>query len=193
MMHELTDRFVAALNYATHLHRSQFRKGERVPYISHLYAVAGLVMEAGGSEDEVIGALLHDAVEDQGGLPRLEEIRQQFGDQVAEIVDGCTDAYEEPKPLWRPRKEAYVAHITAASDSVRLVSNADKLHNARSILADFREVGEAIWDRFSASRDETLWYYRSLADLFSQCPANSFLARELDRTVTLLEEESRSS
>lgn len=189
-MNRVTDRFIGALTYATDLHRNQWRKGGEVPYISHLYAVAALVMEAEGSEDEVIGALLHDAAEDQGGKPRLDEIHQKFGDRVAEIVAGCTDAYEEPKPPWRPRKEAYIVHIATAAHSVRLVSNADKLHNARAILADFREVGEVIWDRFTASKEETLWYYRSLANLFLDKPASPFLARELERAVKTLEKES---
>ena len=132
----LSPRFLSALNYATSLHARQFRKGTKIPYISHLYSVAALVMEAGGTEAEVTAALLHDAVEDQGGAPILALIRDQFGVKVADIVNGCTDDIPEadkPKKPWRIRKEAYIAHLGKASCSVRLVSNADKLHNARCI------------------------------------------------------------
>src|ERR671932_1999797 len=136
------EKFEKALLYATRLHRDQTRKGTDTPYITHLLAVAAIVGENGGTEDEVVAALLHDSPEDQGGRERLKEIRERFGDAVAEIVDGCTDTYEDPKPAWQPRKEAYVEHVSTAPPSVRLVSAADKLHNARSILADLRAVGE---------------------------------------------------
>ena len=186
----LSSRFLSALNYATSLHARQYRKGPKIPYISHLYSVAALVMEAGGTEVEVTAALLHDAVEDQGGAPILELIRDQFGDQVADIVKGCTDEIPEvgkPKKPWQQRKEAYIAHLDSASHSVRLVSNADKLHNARCILRDYKELEEALWERFSASRDDILWYYRALADVFLRKSASSWLAIELDDTVSLLE------
>src|SRR5947199_8691848 len=133
----LTTRFEEALIYATRLHASQSRKGSTTPYIAHLLAVTALVLENGGNEDEAIAALLHDAIEDQGGASTREEIRRHFGDAVVAIVDGCTDTEVMPKPPWRGRKEAYIAHIRHASPSVRLVSAADKLHNARTILADY--------------------------------------------------------
>jgi (p)ppGpp synthase/HD superfamily hydrolase len=182
-------RFLAALNYATTLH-TESRKDTTIPYISHLYSVAALVMESNGSEEEVIAALLHDAVEDHGGVKTLEKIRSDYGEEVAAIVDGCTDDAppegQEKRP-WRERKEEYVAHIASASKSVRLVSNADKLHNARCILRDYREIKEKIWDRFTGKKEGSLWYYRALADAFLSNPANTFLAEELNRVVSELE------
>jgi (p)ppGpp synthase/HD superfamily hydrolase len=158
------DIFEEALGYAARLHRSQVRKGTNIPYVTHLLAVAAIVGENGGTEDDAIAALLHDAVEDQGGAATREEIGKRFGGSVVEIVDGCTDTDVVPKPPWRERKEAYVAHIRTAPRSVRLVSSADKLHNARSILRDLRAEGEAVWQRFTGSRQETLWYYRELVE-----------------------------
>jgi len=179
-------RFEDALGYAARLHRQQERKGAGVPYVTHLLAVAAIVGEQGGSEDEAIAALLHDAVEDQGGQPRLEEIRARYGEAVAEIVWGCTDADTVPKPPWRERKVLYVAHLEEASPSIRLVSSADKLHNARSILMDYRLLGADLWDRFTGGREGTLWYYRALADTFLQL-APGPLADELARTVGEIE------
>jgi GTP pyrophosphokinase len=183
----LTSRFDDALVYARQLHDAQVRKGSGTPYIGHLLAVAALVLEQGGSEDEAIAALLHDAVEDQGGAATREEIRRRYGDPVVAIVDGCTDADREPKPPWRQRKEEHLAHLTTASPSVRLVVTADKLHNARSILTDYRRHGEAIWDRFRGGRDGTLWYYRAMADAL-RAAGPPPLIDELDRTVTELEQ-----
>src|SRR5919202_957739 len=151
----LTRRFEEALTFAARLHSAQVRKGTTVPYVSHLLAVAAVALEHGADEDEAIAALLHDAVEDQGGAATREEIRRRFGDRVAEIVDGCTDAETTPKPPWRERKERYVSHIASAPPSVRLVSAADKLHNARSILADLRTCGEGVWDRFRGGKEGT--------------------------------------
>lgn len=181
----LSPRFREALDWAADLHRSQVRKGTEIPYVSHLLAVASLVLEHGGGEDEAIAALLHDAAEDQGGEPTLREIRRRFGDEVAEIVAACTDTVESEKPEWRPRKEAYIASLRVKPDPARLVSAADKLHNARAILADYRKHGEALWGRFTGKR-ETLWYYRALADEFrGGGPAE--LAAELERVVRKLE------
>jgi len=145
----LGDRFTDALAYATGLHARQRRKGTDVPYIAHLLGVAAIVLEDGGDEDEAIAALLHDAVEDQGGQPTLAAIRARFGARVAEIVLGCTDADTVPKPPWRWRKEQYIAHVRHASASVRRVSLADKLHNARAILHDQRQIGDAVFARFA--------------------------------------------
>ena len=179
-------RFEEALIFATRLHAGQVRKGTNTPYIAHLLAVTSLVLEYGGDEDEAIAALLHDAVEDQGGQATLDEIRRRFGDRVAEIVVGCTDAWTTPKPPWRERKEAYLAHLPQASASVRLVSAADKLHNARSILDDYRALGESLWSRFNGGKEGTLWYYRSLVEIFRA--AGPFpLAEELDRVVSEIE------
>jgi (p)ppGpp synthase/HD superfamily hydrolase len=180
------EKFEDALVYTIRLHRDQIRKGSEVPYVTHLLAVAAIVGENGGTEDEVVAALLHDTPEDQGGKDRLEEIRTRYGDEVAEIVDGCTDTYKDPKPDWLPRKEAYVAHVAEAPPSVRLVSAADKLHNARSILADLRAVGDELWDRFTGGREGTLWYYRALVEAYAGTNSNP-VVEELDRVVREIE------
>ncbi len=187
---QVTEQFVSALDYAVRLHGGQMRKGTDIPYVSHLLAVAALVMESGGDQDEAIAALLHDAVEDCGGRPVLNAIRSRFGDQVADIVDGCTDAYTEPKPPWKARKEQYLSHLETASESILLVSNADKLHNARAILADYREIGEQLWERFNAERDETLWYYSELSSLFAR-RRPSRLSEELEGIIAELMEICR--
>ena len=135
-MTDLTQRFQSALAYAAKLHRDQRRKGSDIAYTSHLLGVASIALEIGGDEDQAIAALLHDAVEDQGGLPRLAEIRQLYGDCVADIVWDCTDADTEPKPPWRARKEAYIASLSHKPADSLLVSLADKTHNARAILDD---------------------------------------------------------
>ncbi len=181
----LSRRYAEAFAYAEALHARQVRKGTNVPYLSHLMSVSALVLEDGGDEDEAIAGLLHDAVEDQGGRPTLEEIQRRFGEKVARIVLACSDSEAEPKPPWRERKERYVAHIRHADAEVRRVSSADKLHNARSILADYRVIGDALFDRFTASKDETLWYYRSLVEAFRSAGA-SRLVLELDLVVTEL-------
>ncbi len=184
----LTKRFEEALVFAAELHREQLRKGTQTPYVAHLLAVASLALEHGATEDEAIAALLHDAVEDQGGAATREEIRRRFGDVVTAVVDGCTDAEVVPKPPWRARKEAYIAHIAESSTpSVRLVSSADKLHNARSILSDFRLVGDQLWRRFSGGKDGTLWYYRALVEAYRVAGGTPILD-ELERVVTELEQ-----
>lgn len=184
----LSRRFDDALVYARQLHAAQLRKGTAVPYVAHLLAVTAIVLEHGGGEDESIAALLHDAVEDQGGASTRAEIRRRFGETVVAIVDGCTDAETIPKPPWRERKEAYIAHIAGASASVRLVSAADKLHNAGSILADYRRLGESLWGRFNGRREGTLWYYRALVDAFRAADFGSTaLLDELERTVGEIE------
>jgi (p)ppGpp synthase/HD superfamily hydrolase len=182
----LTPRYEAALVLATQLHANQTRKGSEVPYISHLLGVSSLVLENGGTEDQAIAGLLHDAVEDQGGLPTLELIRKQFGSGVADIVDHCTDAYEDPKPDWKPRKEKYISEITKMPASAALVSCADKLHNARAILVDLRSVGEELWDRFTGGKNGTHWYYTSLVDAFDEVFPHR-LTDELRRTVEEIE------
>jgi len=186
----LTEHFDRAVQYANRIHANQTRKGTDVPYMTHLLGVASLVLENGAqSEEEVIGALLHDAAEDQGGRPRLEDIREQFGEQVAHIVDACTDSYESPKPPWRPRKEAYVAHVRerverGGDEPALRVSLADKLHNTRAIIADVRESGDALFERFSGKKDGTIWYYTALVEAFRGFP-NRMLG-ELEREVTEL-------
>ena len=148
----LSPRFEEALLFAVRLHADQVRKESGIPYSAHLLSVAALVLEYGGDEDMAIAALLHDAIEDQGGAPTREAIRARFGDRVTAIVDGCTDAEIQPKPPWQARKEAYLAHLPTAPAEVRLVSAADKLHNARSVLADYRQVGRICGGAFGAAR-----------------------------------------
>ncbi len=162
----LTERFDEAFRYAHRLHRAQTRKGTPIPYISHLMSVTALVIEHGGDEDQAIAALLHDAAEDQGGAERLAEIRTKFGDAVAAIVADCTDAWTEPKPPWRARKEAYLAALPHKPRRSLLVSLADKTHNAEAILFDYRVLGDSLWSRFSGGTDDTRWYYNALADVF---------------------------
>ena len=185
----LTERFDRALHFAHELHRAQERKGGRhVPYISHLIGVCSLALEAGADEDQAIAALLHDAAEDQGGRPTLEEIRRRFGDGVATIVDACTDTYEDPKPEWWPRKEAYIARLPSEPADALLVSLADKVHNSRTILLDVQAVGVGYLDSFTGGREGTLWYYRRLVEAFRSIEGfESGLVDELDRVTTELE------
>ncbi len=183
---KLGERFVRAVEMAIELHADQTRKGTSTPYIGHLLGVCSLVIDYGGDEDEIIAALLHDGPEDQGGVETLERIRAEFGDGVAAIVEGCTDTFEEPKPDWRPRKEGYIEHLKSAPAPVLRVSLADKLHNARAILLDYRTEGDALWGRFSSTKEENLWYYRSLVEVFLQRSLGP-MACELKRTVDELQ------
>lgn len=186
----LSERFREASEYAFRHHVQQRRKGTKIPYISHLFSVSGIALEYGANEDEAIAALLHDAIEDSGekkkGVEVREEIRLLFGDKVVEIVNGCTDADVCPKPPWRKRKDEYIEHLKNASPSVRLVSAADKLHNAQCILKDYREIGEDLWHRFRGGKEGTLWYYRSLVDVFNS-GKRSPIVEELNRVVTEIE------
>jgi (p)ppGpp synthase/HD superfamily hydrolase len=167
----LSERFDEAVGYANLVHRNQRRKGTEIPYMSHLLAVASIVLEYGGNEDEAIAALLHDAPEDHGGARELEQVRRRFGQRVAEIVEGCSDSLaDDPlaKEPWRSRKERYHGHIRATTDSsVLLVSAADKLHNARATLSDLRRLGPIVWDRFKAGRDGVIWNYEVLVEAYS--------------------------
>lgn len=182
----LSSRFREALVYASELHAEQVRKGSGVPYVAHLLGVASIALEYGANEDEAIAALLHDAIEDQGGASTREEIRRRFGETVTTIVDGCTDTDQTPKPPWRERKQAYLDHLPTAIASVRLVSAADKLYNARSILKDYRQIGKSIWERFKGGSEGTLWYYRSLVEAFKKVEITP-IVEELDRVVSQLE------
>jgi (p)ppGpp synthase/HD superfamily hydrolase len=164
----LTKRFDDAFQYAHTLHQEQTRKGTAIPYISHLMSVAALVIEHGGNEDQAIAALLHDAPEDQGGAETLAEIKTRFGDAVADIVSDCTDSWTEPKPAWRPRKEAYLNGLAKKSQQSLLVSLADKTHNAEAILFDYRQLGDQLWPRFNGGADGTRWYYSELANAFAK-------------------------
>lgn len=178
----LTDRFNKALRIAFEYHQNQERKGSREPYFTHLMSVSALVLENGGSENQAIAALLHDAVEDQGGIPTLERIAVEFGDEVAMIVDGCTDSYTQPKLPWKERKNNYLDRLKTAPDTILLVSLSDKVHNARSILRDFQNEGDSIWERFKGGKSGTLRYYQSLANIFDKSPF-IFLKQELRQTV----------
>ena len=183
---KLGPRFLRAFQFAAEKHASQTRKASTIPYIAHLMGVASLVLEAGGDEDLAIAALLHDVVEDCGGAPMLKQVRRRFGARVAKVVDGCTDADTYPKPPWRERKENYLRHLAAADADTRLVSAADKLNNVRSILSDYREVGELVWARFQGGREGTLWYYRSLRDEFLRHAPNR-ITRDFELAVNELE------
>jgi len=188
----LTWRFDLALQFASGLHHDQARKGGSVPYIAHLMGVCALVLEAGGDEDQAITALLHDAVEDQGGLVTLETIRHLFGDRVAVAVESCSDStVSDPtkKLPWRDRKEKYLTQVRSANPDALIVGAADKLHNARAVLTDYRQIGEELWSRFSVPKAEQLWYYAALVEAFKQTAAPRMLVDELERIVNELREE----
>ncbi len=188
---KLGSRFLQAFVFAAEKHAGQSRKASTIPYIAHLMGVASLVLEAGGDEDLAIAALLHDVVEDCGGAPMLREVRRRFGTRVAKVVDGCTDSYGEPKGQWRERKEKYIARLKREDAGTRLVSAADKLNNVRSILSDYRAVGESVWSRFHGGREGTLWYYRTLRDVFLRHKPNR-ITRDLELAVNELETLTRS-
>jgi GTP pyrophosphokinase len=189
---KLGPQFLRAFVFAAEKHAGQARKASTIPYIAHLMGVASLALEFGGDEDLAIGALLHDVVEDCGGAPMSKEIRRRFGSRVAKIVDGCTDSDADPKPPWRERKETYIRHLKSADGETRLVSAADKLHNVRSILSDYREVGESVWSRFHGGREGTLWYYRALLEEFLRRKPNR-LIRELELAVQELEARAKQA
>ena len=189
----LTSKFVEALQYVAEKHGTQTRKASDVPYLGHLLSVAGLVIEADGTETQAIAALLHDAAEDQGGEETLAEIREKFGADVATIVDECSDTFETPKPPWRQRKESYIRHLPDASDDAIIVSLADKLDNARAILRDFRAHGDQLWQRFSVQDPQLhLWYYRSLLQVYAQ-RIDNWMVHELRDVVDALEDAIRQS
>ena len=205
---KLTSRFEEALTYAARAHWDQIRKltprendgaavahdrPKEIPYVAHLLGVTSLVLEHGGGEDEAIAALLHDAIEDAGGPARREDIRTRFGDDVAHLVEACSDSDGENKAPWPERKRAYLDHLAVSSDpGARLVTACDKLHNARSVLADYRKLGAELWRRFNGGREGTLWYYRALADEFARGgPAD--VAAEVGRAVSELEELVRAA
>lgn len=182
----LTHRFDDALLLACDLHRTQRRKDHNTPYISHLLAVSGLVLENGGDENLAIAALLHDAVEDQGGLKTEALIRRSFGDYIADIVLECSDQTSGKDGPWWPRKEAYLASVPRKSKGALIVTTCDKIHNTSTILADLKHQGLSVFDRFSTGQDGTMWYYRSLADcLMDHAPKR--LARQLDDLVSQIE------
>jgi len=185
--------FENALAYAARLHAGQMRKGSDTPYISHLLAVTAIALDHGATENEAIAALLHDAVEDQGGQETLEEIRRQFGNQVAEIVAACSDTDELPKPPWRERKEAFVERLRTEPYSVRLVVAADKLHNVRDVLRNFRIHGDDLWLHFKGGRDGTIWYYGAVVDALNQAATSdekqlNALIQEISDSLSMLKQ-----
>jgi hypothetical protein len=189
----LTSRFTRAVDVARVLHGAECRKQTPVTYVCHLLAVAALVLEHGGTEDQAIAALLHDAAEDHGGAARLRMIEAEFGPAVAHLVEACSDslvADRSDKAPWPERKTAYLVRLEGEPPEAALVSTADKLHNARTVLADYREVGEALWGRFNAAagRDGSVWYYVRMAEILrgrlaGADPLARRLSAELDRTV----------
>ena len=179
---KLSGRFDEAFRYAHDVHGDQTRKGTDSPYISHLLGVSSIVLDDGGSEEEAIGALLHDAAEDHGGRERLADIRTRFGEAVSRIVEDCTDSWEVPKPPWAQRKQAYVHHARKLPAPSLRVSAADKVHNTYAILRDLRNIGEAVWDRFSATPDDVMAYYEVLVRADREAGGGR-LVDELDRIV----------
>lgn len=184
----MSERFVGAMELANELHGDQIRKGTTVPYISHLLIVSGMVLQHGGNEDEAIGALLHDSVEDCGGKPVMVKIRKRFGDKIADLVDGCSETDIQPKPPWLERKKDYIENIKSAIPSVRLITCADKIHNASSIISEYRKVGEKVWDRFKANKNETLWFYSSFVAAMQEAGENRPILNELVLVVNELKE-----
>jgi (p)ppGpp synthase/HD superfamily hydrolase len=187
-MTKLSPRFDDAVKYAHEVHRAQVRKGTGAPYLGHLLGVASIVIDDGGSEDEAIGALLHDAAEDQGGRERLDDIRARFGDVVARIVEDCTDSWSQPKEPWLERKQAYIQHARRLSGPSLRVSAADKVHNSYAILRDLRNSGERVWERFQATPDDVVAYYESLVRAYREAGGGS-LVDELDRVVRGIQRE----
>ncbi len=184
---ELTERFEQALIYAHRLHANQVRKMSGVPYIAHLLSVTALVLEDGGGEDEAIAALLHDAIEDQGGLPTRATIYEQFGNQVGAIVDGCTEWSTPPRPPWKERKLRYLENLQQASTEVLRVSLADKLHNLRSLLLDWQRYGDQIWVEFNSSPAEKLWFYQVLSQVYAKLDGSRML-EEFNQGVAKLQQ-----
>jgi (p)ppGpp synthase/HD superfamily hydrolase len=186
----VSPRFHDALAYASILHAAQARKTTQIPYVAHLLAVASIVMEAEGTEDEAIAALLHDAAEDQGGVKTLDDIRRRFGDTVANIVAECSDTFANPKPEWERRKREYIERLRTADKSTLLVSAADKLHNARATLGDLRKHGTSVWERFSGTREQTLANYRALIAAYEEAAPDrrrTAVVRELREHVDHME------
>jgi GTP pyrophosphokinase len=187
-MIQLTERFAEAVRYALDAHQGQARKGTEIPYFSHLIAVASFVLDDGGTEDEAVAALLHDAAEDQGGRERLADIRRRFGDRVAHIVEGCTDSWTSPKEPWMDRKRKYVEHARRLDRETLRVSVADKVHNAYAILRDLRTTGDDVWKRFKAPPDDILWYYDALVRAYRDA-GGGHLVDELERVVRGIKRE----
>jgi len=179
----LTEKIAQALALAVEAHNGQKRKGTNIPYLAHPMGVASIALDHGADEEQAMAALLHDAVED-GGPHYAKRIRDQFGDRVADIVEGCTDGVPDSsgkKEAWKPRKERYISHLQNATEDVLLVSGSDKLHNARAIVEDLLRIGPAVFDRFTATQEQTIWYYETLSGVFSN--RGTPVAKALSDTV----------
>jgi GTP pyrophosphokinase len=188
MAETLTNRLDLAFSYAHEVHCGQVKKGTPVPYIGHLMGVSSIVIDDGGSEDEAVAALLHDAPEDHGGRDRLEDIRSRFGNAVARIVEDCTDSWDSPKPPWIERKRAYVQHARTLHPPSLRVSVADKVHNCYGILRALRTIGDQVWERYDVGADDVLAYYESLVRAYREAGGGR-LVDELERIVRGIQRE----
>ena len=183
----LTSRFALALSFANAIHNKQIRFGG-VPYVSHLMSVSALVLEYGGGETEAVAALLHDAAEDCGGKPMLEMVRAMFGEDVAAIVDSCTDTFDDPKPEWKPRKERYIAHLGEASTGAKLVAGCDKLHNLNTMIKDLRKhTSDDYWIRFNAGAVEQLWYFKACSEALADSAVGADLQQSYYQFEAILQ------
>lgn len=189
----LSSRFSLAFNFAMEVHQQQYRKRSDIPYVSHLLAVTAIVLEQGGDEDLAIAALLHDSAEDQGGFKILEKINNLFGSRVAQIVEGCSDSFDIPKPPWKERKVRYISELEKSDPDIILISLADKLHNSQAICRDLRVYGENTWEKFNGGRDGTLWYYQELVRVYKFKNANHALLFELSRNFREMKNSNSSS
>ena len=188
MSETLTNKLDRAFGYAHEVHDGQFKKGTSVPYLGHLMGVSSIVLGDGGSEDEAVAALLHDAAEDHGGRARLDDIRSRFGDNVARIVEDCTDSWDTPKPSWLARKQAYIQRARMLPSPSLRVSIADKVHNTYGLLRDLRNIGEKVWERYDVSADDVLAYYESLVRAYREAGGGR-LVDELERIVRGIQRE----
>jgi (p)ppGpp synthase/HD superfamily hydrolase len=188
MAEKLTKKLSQAFGYAHEVHAQQVKTGTSVPYLGHLMGVSSIVLDDGGSEDEAVAALLHDAAEDHGGRERLDDIRSRFGDAVARIVEDCTDSWDTPKPPWLVRKQTYIQHARTLPLGSLRVSAADKVHNTYSILRGLRNTGEKVWERYEVGADDVLSYYESLARAYREAGGGR-LVEELERIVRGIQRE----
>lgn len=186
MTTQLSPAFEQALIFAKQVHDGQLRKGSATPYIAHILGVASLVLEDCGGEIEAIAALLHDAAEDGEGQKTLDQIRAQFGDDIAEIVLECSDTLEKPKPPWRERKQAHINKLRTGRPESIQVKLADKVHNAQNLLRSLGENGESVWDDFKGGKDGTLWYFREMYAVFSET-RSGFMINEFARLIEAIE------
>lgn len=197
MPDRVSERLHEAMEYAIYLHGRDARKCSAVPYLAHLFSVCALVQGDGGSEDEAIAALLHDALEDKPGMTSAEEVARRFGETVRDLLLACSDSLRESqnqaKAPWRQRKQEYLAKIRRTPPSMLRVSVADKVDNARSILADHRRMGDEVWRRFNAGKDQQLWYFRCLVQAYHDAGVRGWLVDELGRLATEIEAAAGSA